>query len=585
MAVDTAYLKAPIPQPWIVTDTGPLGNDVAVHTDHLYAYAREHYTFWAHELGRDIAEWPDGFFAENLTFDNLNEGALHIGDEIDLGDVRMVVTGPRVPCFKLTWRLGQPKTFMRTFRTSGKTGVYLSVIRPGTLHPGDEIEIAACHADHPTVRDVARMCDDESVSESFLEELESVLRLPTLSSTVARTLNAKASAVRDKLDVLANPGWSKERPFRIRQIIEESPDISSFILEPSDEGGIAPFQPGQHLSVKLDVPSGRAITRNWSLSEYGVAHDTYRITVRRIPGGQGSARLFEVGQASGTVRLRRPSGSFTLAPASWRPSVFVCTGIGVTPIVAMTQAHVARKDPPPLYILFGARSEQEAPLLKDLQAAARQSTNVKLTLFLSRDYNETSNCPQYQVIRTGRINASAVVEELRDNHVNVDGRLFPLPWFETDIYLCGSPDFSRDLYQGLVSLGANPDLIKSEQFKSADPNSLNHLYNADAIVHFGDTPVLWSAEERQTLLELGEEANIALNYDCRAGTCGTCEYDVTVGSIDGLFTQTQDGRLRAKLCSTFPASAEVTVAMPGYAARIDLAPDGRQPDAGQQQCL
>src|SRR5262245_48469445 len=65
----------------------------------VYCYPMEHYAYWSRELaGRDL---PMGMFGENLTTEGLAEDAVHLGDEFDIGSVRVVVTQPRMPCYKL----------------------------------------------------------------------------------------------------------------------------------------------------------------------------------------------------------------------------------------------------------------------------------------------------------------------------------------------------------------------------------------------------------------------------------------------------------------------------------------------------
>src|SRR5690606_40864096 len=87
---------------------------------------------------------PHGCFGENLTIRGLDESQLHVGDILSVGDeVRLSVAGPRIPCFKLCWRLNQPDTFIREFGLSGKSGAYFNVDRPGTIQAGDPVRIVS----------------------------------------------------------------------------------------------------------------------------------------------------------------------------------------------------------------------------------------------------------------------------------------------------------------------------------------------------------------------------------------------------------------------------------------------------------
>src|SRR5438128_4562282 len=65
----------------------------------VYAYPSEHYAFWRTELPEDELSW--GAFGENLTLAGWLEGEVHIGDRFRIGTAALIVTQPRMPCFKL----------------------------------------------------------------------------------------------------------------------------------------------------------------------------------------------------------------------------------------------------------------------------------------------------------------------------------------------------------------------------------------------------------------------------------------------------------------------------------------------------
>ena len=95
--------------------------DLAVHggpDKAVYAYPGEHYGFWGERLGRELTP---GIFGENLTTEGLLEDAVHIGDEFRIGTARLVVTQPRLPCFKLGIRFADPG-MVKSFLQAGKRG-------------------------------------------------------------------------------------------------------------------------------------------------------------------------------------------------------------------------------------------------------------------------------------------------------------------------------------------------------------------------------------------------------------------------------------------------------------------------------
>ena len=560
-AVRTGYVKTPRPQPWIITPTGAEGDQVAVHSDHLYAFDRASYDHWAAELGAHREDWPDGHFAENLTLDVIDQNRLGIGDTYRLGSAILVVTGPRVPCWKLTWRLGQPKTFMRRFRLSGRSGAYFGVIEPGIVRPGEELVLLDGDPDSPTVAELSVLCDSGTrISAEQRAVIDRALACPHLSETVRGTLDLKlANLARDADDA---PGWQGWRPFVIDAEIPETPDVTSFLLRPTDGGPLPGHRAGQHVVVRIAEPGAEPVVRTWSLSRYENDHDHYRISVTIRPGGAGSPALARAAAAGLPVELRAPAGTFHLDRGAFRPVVLVAAGIGITPMIAMVQAHLQRaRHVPPLWILHGTPNESATPFRGYLDDVAARHPDVHLHYFHSR--SEAAAPPAgAATVHTGRLTPAGVVAVMRDNYLRDEtGAPADIPWFESDIYVCGSVEFSETLRDGLIEAGANPDLVFVEDFAAAAGQVGGPQRVSDAVVHY-DPPGLvttWVAARERTLLELAEDNGLELPFDCRAGTCRTCESRLLAGEVDGAVTALSDGTSRVLLCVSFPRSDDVTL--------------------------
>lgn len=131
--------------------------DLTVHGGRekaVYAYPSEHYPFWAAELSRDDLAW--GEFGENLTTEGLGEEEVCIGDRFRIGTAELMVTQPRMPCFKLGIRFGRADLVKR-FQRSGRSGFYLAVEREGEVGAGDAIQALPRGGDSLSVRDVVRL--------------------------------------------------------------------------------------------------------------------------------------------------------------------------------------------------------------------------------------------------------------------------------------------------------------------------------------------------------------------------------------------------------------------------------------------
>jgi MOSC domain-containing protein YiiM len=103
----------------------------------VYCYPSEHYDYWKRELPGD--NLPSGAFGENFTTLGLLEDSTFLGDRFSIGTAEVIVTQPRLPCFKLGIRFGNDHMVKR-FLASGRSGFYLGVTREGEVGPGDEIE-------------------------------------------------------------------------------------------------------------------------------------------------------------------------------------------------------------------------------------------------------------------------------------------------------------------------------------------------------------------------------------------------------------------------------------------------------------
>jgi MOSC domain-containing protein YiiM len=141
----------------------------------VYTYPYEHYARWAQELGRD--DFAFGQFGENFTVEGLTEDTVHIGDVFRVGGVLVEVTQPRVPCFKLGYKMGMPE-FVKLFLHSGRSGFYLRVLEEGEVGAGDTVERVKIDPARMTVRHVNHLLyfDPDNIVEA-----KRAMNLPALS--------------------------------------------------------------------------------------------------------------------------------------------------------------------------------------------------------------------------------------------------------------------------------------------------------------------------------------------------------------------------------------------------------------------
>lgn len=159
--------------------------DLTVHGgEHkaVYCYPLEHYDYWKCEL--PDRELPMGVFGENLTVDfspqeaGLPEERVHLGDRFQVGSSEVVVTQPRMPCYKLGMRF-ESDDMVRRFLASGRTGFYLAVTREGEVGAGDEMKILGRDPNGVSISEIVRLYTAKTYSRADVALVERASRVAT----------------------------------------------------------------------------------------------------------------------------------------------------------------------------------------------------------------------------------------------------------------------------------------------------------------------------------------------------------------------------------------------------------------------
>jgi len=154
--------------------------DLTVHGGEykaVYCYPLAHYDYWKKELpGRKL---PMGMFGENFTTDGLSEESAHLGDRFSVGSAEVVVTQPRLPCYKLGLKF-QSDDMVRRFLASGRSGFYLAVTREGDVGAGDEIKMISRDENAVPVSEITRLYIAKRYDGEDVESLRRALQVAAL---------------------------------------------------------------------------------------------------------------------------------------------------------------------------------------------------------------------------------------------------------------------------------------------------------------------------------------------------------------------------------------------------------------------
>jgi MOSC domain-containing protein YiiM len=179
--VTTGIFKEPIKGSVVLRTLNLDGDkqaDLSVHggvSKAVYAYPVQHYEFWKSELPN--MQLPYGMFGENFTIAGLLEETVNIGDRFRLGAAEVMVTEPRMPCYKLGLKFGRADMVKR-FLASRRTGFYFAVLQEGELKAGDTIEPLSRDGNGITVADITRLYAFERDDLKLLRRVVQVEALP-----------------------------------------------------------------------------------------------------------------------------------------------------------------------------------------------------------------------------------------------------------------------------------------------------------------------------------------------------------------------------------------------------------------------
>ncbi|MFF4734258.1 MOSC domain-containing protein, partial [Streptomyces mirabilis] len=239
----------------------------------VLVYQLDSYRFWANELGRD--DLAPGNFGENFTVEGLPDDEVCIGDRYRIGDALFEVTQPRVTCYRVGLRMGEPQ-MAALLVAHHRPGFYLRVVEEGEVEAGQKIVKVSTGPEAMTVEEIDRVL---YLPGHTREQVERALRIPALSpgwQGSMRTLldqadgEGGASSGSAGLNTAATappPAWPGFRPLTVTHIQPESRTVFSLHLAAADGSTLPAALPGQFITVKVqpegDVPP---LIRSYSLS-------------------------------------------------------------------------------------------------------------------------------------------------------------------------------------------------------------------------------------------------------------------------------------------------------------------------------
>lgn len=216
------------------------------------------------------------------------------------------------------------------------------------------------------------------------------------------------------------------------------------------DDGPPPFVPGQYLSLGLEI-GGSLVQRPYSTAS-APGSPVLEFLVRRVEDGTFTPALWST-PAGARLWLGRAKGAFMLRPADPRQAIFVATGTGLAPFVAMLRSMPDRRSGPPPVVVHGVAHLPELAYRSELSALAADGRIA---------YLPTISRPG----ESAKAGWSGAVGRVTDTLVAaiVDGVIDPSACV---IYLCGNPGMIASAADILLGLGVPSEAMVTERYWDA----------------------------------------------------------------------------------------------------------------------
>lgn len=503
--VHTGVWKRPVDGPQMVRRLNVDGDgqgDLGGHGGEQRAvlvYQVASYRYWEDLLGRELEV---GVFGENFTVEGLADDEVCIGDRYRIGAAELEVTQPRVTCFRVGMRMGEPR-LASLLVAHHRPGFYLRVLTEGEVAAGDDIVRTARGPHELTVAEADALLYLPGHDQERLKDAVDIAALSpgwvgSFRSMLASTPQPAGVAVAPP------PAWVGFRTVTVTDVVAESDSVTSFRL--AGDQALPPYRPGQFLTLRAAGAGDPVPVRSYSLSGAPGA-GSYRISVKRESHGVVSSYLATHLRPGDTLEVASPRGAFVLDDGL-APVVLISAGIGMTPVLAM------------LHGLADAGSRREVWWIHTTRDADSLAFSAEVDDLLGR-------LPSvHSFVRftssEGRL-GRAVIADLG------------LP-SDADAYVCGPESFMDDITAALVDAGLDPGRVHTERFGSRAAINPG-VVGADAppphqpagppgtgpAVTFARSGLTtpW-ADSYGSVLELAEACDVPTQWSCRTGVCHTC---------------------------------------------------------------
>ncbi|MBF0248167.1 MAG: 2Fe-2S iron-sulfur cluster binding domain-containing protein [Alphaproteobacteria bacterium] len=248
--------------------------------------------------------------------------------------------------------------------------------------------------------------------------------------------------------------------------------------------------------------------------------------MNRAPPGLSSNHLHDNVREGDILAVRAPSGHFHLEPGN-APIVLIAGGIGVTPILSILEATLARGETRAVWVFYGVRNGSDHAMKAHMQNLAGAHSNVHLHVCYSRPRPGDRLGNDYH----------------HHGHVDISLLRMTLPLAPYQFYVCGPRGMMESLIPALGEWGVAESAIHYEAFgpaslpqvgaarrSPAPPTAEPSATTLNVTFALSEKTLTWDGRD-SSLLEFAEANGIRVDSGCRAGACGACETEIEDGEV------------------------------------------------------
>lgn len=283
------------------------------------------------------------------------------------------------------------------------------------------------------------------------------------------------------------------------------------------------FEPGQYLTLRTTL-DGQELRRSYSIcSDRGL-----KVGIRRVDGGAFSTWVHEQLKPGDVIESYPPQGRFVMPPArgAGRHVLFIAGGSGITPILSLVSALLAREPESRATLIYANRRTASTMFKEELEDLKnRFMTRLSLHLVFSR---EAVDAPLYG----GRLDAGKLSAFLAG----------PVPAASIDeVFVCGPFEMNDQAEAALRGAGIPAERIHIERFGT--PQSMSgqpaphELKAGDAaqaqvtVIRDGMAREIEFLATDPSLLDAAAREGMDVPFSCKSGVCSTCRCKLVEGQV------------------------------------------------------